>query len=136
MRPSAKPGVDEIYLAAIEKPTAEARSAYLDQACAGDEELRQRVERLLLARPHLGRVLESQAPEFAPTVIPAPTESPGTVIGPFKLLQMIGEGGFGVVYMASRRSLFGAWSPSKSSSRAWIRLRSSPASSRSVRPWR
>ena len=40
---------------------------------------------------------------FAPTVdAPAPAEGPGTVIGPYKLLEKIGEGGFGIVYMAAQ----------------------------------
>ncbi|MEX2553622.1 MAG: protein kinase, partial [Actinomycetota bacterium] len=52
-----------------------------------------------------GSFLESPAPEFVPTVIP-PTaaESPGTVIGPYKLLEQIGEGGFGIVYMADQQA--------------------------------
>jgi eukaryotic-like serine/threonine-protein kinase len=99
---SVKPGVAGIFLAALEKESDQERTAYLDHVCGSDGELRQRVERLLRAQPHLGDFLESQAAEFAAVVIPAPTESIGSVIGPYKLLQQIGEGGFGLVYMAEQ----------------------------------
>jgi WD40 repeat protein/serine/threonine protein kinase len=95
------PRVDEIYLAALEKTDAHERSAYLDQACAGDVELRLRVDRLLRTQPHVGAFLESPAPELAPTVKPS-VAGPGAVIGPYKLLQQIGEGGMGAVYMAEQ----------------------------------
>ncbi len=62
------------------------------------------MERLLRAQPHIGNFLESPAPEFAATVIPILTEPPGTVIGPYKILEQIGEGGFGIVYMADQQS--------------------------------
>jgi serine/threonine protein kinase/WD40 repeat protein len=101
---SAKPSVDEIYLSALERSSAQARSAYLDQACADDDKLRQRVERLLRAQPNVGSFLESPAPEFAETIVPARCERTGTIIGPYKLLEEIGEGGFGVVYMADQNA--------------------------------
>ncbi|HEX4069605.1 MAG TPA: serine/threonine-protein kinase, partial [Planctomycetaceae bacterium] len=63
MNPNA-PRSDEVFLAALEIPTAPERSAYLDQACAGNEELRRRVEKLLRAHPHVGEFLESPAPEI------------------------------------------------------------------------
>src|SRR5262245_52705376 len=59
-----KQSIDEIYLAALEKPTDEERSAFLAHACAGDEELRQRIERLLRAQPKIGSFLETPAPEL------------------------------------------------------------------------
>jgi eukaryotic-like serine/threonine-protein kinase len=99
-----KLSVDQILLAAFEKPTSQERSAYLDQVCAGDDELRHRVERLLRAQPNLGNFLESPAPEFAATVFDSLSERPGTVIGPYKLLEQIGEGGFGIVYMADQEA--------------------------------
>jgi WD40 repeat protein/serine/threonine protein kinase/regulator of sirC expression with transglutaminase-like and TPR domain len=96
--------VDEIYLAALALPGAVERAAFLDQACAGNPEQRERVERLLRAQPHVERFLESVAAPFAPTVSePQIAEKPGTQIGPFKLLEQIGEGGFGIVFMAEQQ---------------------------------
>jgi serine/threonine protein kinase/WD40 repeat protein len=83
------------------------RSAYLDGACAGDLALRQRVEELLQASDAAGDFLTSPAvvpPDSAGTVPLAalPAEKPGDKIGRYKLLQPIGEGGCGVVYMAEQ----------------------------------
>jgi serine/threonine protein kinase/tetratricopeptide (TPR) repeat protein len=94
--------VDQIYLAALEREAAEDRSAYLDDACAGNPELRRRVQRLLEAQHRVGSFLESPAPEICATVDHPLSERPGTVIGPYKLLQQIGEGGMGVVFMAEQ----------------------------------
>jgi serine/threonine protein kinase/tetratricopeptide (TPR) repeat protein len=77
------------------------RRAYLDQACADAPELREKVEALLRAYDDAGSFLESSPPELG-TVEHRPDEGPGSVIGPYKLLQLIGEGGMGVVYMAEQ----------------------------------
>src|SRR5262245_15272326 len=90
----------------IEDPAR--RRAYLDEACGGDRALRQRVEALLLAFERAGSFL--QQPPDAGGTSDEPTGGPpgnnsegvGTVIGPYKLLEPIGEGGFGVVYMAEQ----------------------------------
>ncbi|MBI3462633.1 MAG: serine/threonine protein kinase, partial [Planctomycetes bacterium] len=91
----------EIFIAAVKLVPGE-RCAYLDQACAGDAELRNRVDALLRAHEEAGSFAESAGPGPLPTINQPPAESPGTQIGPYKLLQQIGEGGMGTVYMAEQ----------------------------------
>ena len=95
--------IDEIFFAAMEQPSPKARAAYLDEVCGSDLDLRRRVERLLDAQAKVGSFLD--APAAGPTMsFPSPQvmEGPGTVIGPYKLLEQIGEGGMGIVYMAEQ----------------------------------
>jgi serine/threonine protein kinase/WD40 repeat protein len=95
-----------VFSAARRLPHSE-RAAYLDQACAGDTALRQRVEELLQASEEAGGFLESPAavlpgPDAPSRPAPAPAQKPGDRIGRYKLLQQIGEGGCGIVYMAEQ----------------------------------
>jgi eukaryotic-like serine/threonine-protein kinase len=76
------------------------RAAYLDQACAGDLVLRREVESLLSAYAQAGDFLNQTCPLPAPDLL---IERTGTMIGRYKLLEKIGEGGFGVIYMAEQR---------------------------------
>jgi len=97
------PSIDEVFFAAMERESPEARAAYLDEVCGSDLDLRRRVERLLDAQPKVGSFLDS--PAAGPTMTRPPPqvmEGPGTVIGPYKLLERIGEGGMGIVYMAEQ----------------------------------
>jgi serine/threonine protein kinase len=93
----------EIFLAAVKLPVNR-RESYLAEACAGDEPLRQRVAELLKSHEEIGSFLD--APPAVTDVIDRsnpPSFSDGTQIGPYKLLQQIGEGGMGVVYMAEQQ---------------------------------
>src|SRR5206468_977933 len=81
------------------------RAAFLDRACGREPGLRGHLEALLAAEGQLGSFLAR--PAAAPTDVFTPpplSEGPGTRIGPYKLLQQIGEGGMGVVYMAEQEA--------------------------------
>jgi serine/threonine protein kinase len=96
-------GVDEVYFAALEYDEPEARAAYLVEVCGADFGLRRRVERLLEARSERGSFLEVSP--YGPTIDIAPTgpvDGPGTSVGPYKLMEQIGEGGMGTVYVAEQ----------------------------------
>jgi serine/threonine protein kinase len=92
-----------IFLQAVEKHDPGEWPAFLDQACPGQPELRRRVEVLLEAHREVGTATHQAGDECPP---PCGTwgavEQPGAVIGPYKLLQQIGEGGMGTVYMAEQ----------------------------------
>src|SRR5262245_2114083 len=98
---------EEIFQVARRIDAGAARTAYLDQAC-GDDASRGQIEALLKAHDNSESLLECPASEMAGgassplTIDQTPSERPGTVIGPYKLLQQIGEGGFGVVFMAEQ----------------------------------
>src|SRR5262245_38210824 len=104
-----------LFLAALEITDPNERSAYLDRACAGDAALRQRLEGLLRAHQAVGTFLETPAeareatgdfpPSVEPSAAPAASTLPpertpeglGMRIGPYRLLQQLGEGGMGTV---------------------------------------
>jgi serine/threonine protein kinase/predicted esterase len=92
---------EEIFAAAIEKPMPE-RASFLDRACAGDAVLRAQVEALLAAHDRPESLLAGPAFEATVAAIPEIAERAGALMGSYKLLQQIGEGGFGVVFMAEQ----------------------------------
>src|ERR1051326_7432554 len=105
----AMPKLDEsaIFNAARQIASAEARRQYLQEACGDDRTLHARVEALL-------RVHEEEQSFLEPSPHPAfsspesrlgggVSERPGVQVGPYKLVEQIGEGGFGVVFMAEQQ---------------------------------
>src|SRR5262249_51298370 len=107
------PQTESLFSAALALATSEERARYLDRACGADQRLRAQVEQLLAAYRQVREFLESppadlppvlghEGPRAGDTLRQPISERPGTVIGPYKLLQQIGEGGMGTVFMAEQ----------------------------------
>src|SRR5947199_7834261 len=106
---------EAVFFAALAKIDPAERAAYLNEACGSDADLRRQVDRLLAAHPQVGSFLQDDAAVHpspaggvgsevrgSATVAVPITERPGTIIGPFKLLQQIGEGGMGTVFLGGQ----------------------------------
>ena len=94
--------IDEIFQAALDLPW-EQRAAYLDQACAGDHELRAEVESLISSYERSGSFIEQPAIEVDASVVAGPLTSAmvGESIGHYRIIEPLGSGGMGEVYLAS-----------------------------------
>ena len=104
-----------VFYAALGKTDPAERAAYLDEACAGQPDLRARVEKLLADLPKVGKFLESEhESDSTDSFLPRSPDATGPlsrsaeavagimIAGKYKLLQQIGEGGMGSVWMADQ----------------------------------
>ncbi len=101
--PTADPSAKNVFLEALEFEQGGKRGAFLAKACGQDAALRQRVDALLAAHEEPDSRLDKPALAQNTELFKPLKEGPGTLVGSYKLLQQIGEGGFGVVYMAEQQ---------------------------------
>jgi len=94
---------ESLFAAALEKTGAE-REAFLDSACGGDLGLRQRVDKLLAADEHPNGILDQGPTGGISDAMPSESsvDRTRTETGPYKLLEVIGEGGMGTVWLAQQ----------------------------------
>ena len=95
---------EETLFHEVRQQPAGERRRFLEEACGGDLELQRRIEVLLEADDNPDSLLELKPPaNVGPTIGQGLAEGPGTQIGPYKLKEQIGEGGFGLVFVAEQQ---------------------------------
>jgi len=94
--------LESIFLGSVEIPSATDRQAFIEQQCAGDAQLRRRVEQLVRDYFQAGSFLESPALAIEATAVSAVEDAVGSSIGDYRIREQIGEGGMGLVYIAEQ----------------------------------
>ena len=102
-----EPTEDELFERAIQLTSPDERRAFIEEACGNNAALRNSIHNLLECHSEAGQLLFLQEDrsfaENNPTPAPVQTEKPGDMIDRYQLIEQIGEGGFGVVYLAEQK---------------------------------
>src|SRR5712692_1154091 len=100
MKPEHWEQIASVFQAALERGPGQ-QAAFLDEACAGDSALRREVESLIASHEQVGNFIEAPAIEVAaPLLVDDQADPVGRMIGQYKILRPLGEGGMGEVYLA------------------------------------